>query len=105
MTLRLFLLDPDSAWTGRVNQASFTYPLGEVIYDEGAAVITPQAEMTVLFGTSAGADDLGRTRLRDASGIGASGTLKIGRSSQGIRDGEVALQDDAYITILTRIMI
>jgi hypothetical protein len=100
MTLRLFLLQPTSIHTARINQSSFTYPLGEVDYDTGAAIGTAQDEMTVLFGTSAGDDDLGRSRVRDVTGIGASGTLKIGRSSQGTHDGEVDLEDDGFITII-----
>lgn len=100
MTLRLFLLQPDTAWTGRVDQQTFTYPLLGVTYDAGSTTITPEAGMTVLFGTSAGADDLGRTRLRDAAGIGSFGLLKIGWSSRGTRDGELKLEDNAYITIL-----
>lgn len=100
MTMRLFLLSPDTAWTGRVDQSSFTYPLGEVTYDTGAAIIPTQDEMTVLFGTTPGDDDLGRTRLRDGSSASGSGTLKIGRSSIGNKDGEVNLSDNAYITIL-----
>jgi len=100
MTLRLFLLQPDVAWTGRVDQQTFTYPLFGVTYDAGSTTITPEAGMTVLFGTSAGDDNLGRTRLTDAAGIGSFGLLKIGWSSQGIHDGEVDLEDNAYITIL-----
>lgn len=53
--------------------------------------------MTVLFGTTPGGDDLGRTRVRKAAG---SSTLYIQVSSQGTRDGEVNLQDNAYISCL-----
>lgn len=99
MTIRLYLLAPETIFAARVAQASFTYPLAEVTYDTvttGAyGDIAPG--MTVLFGTSAGADDLGRQRVRKAA---TADTLYFGRSSIGTRDGEVALADNAYITVL-----
>lgn len=97
--LRLYMHQPAICFAGRVNQASFTYPLDEVTYDGatfGAGTDVFDG-MTVLFGTSAGADDLGRQRIRKAS---TSTLLRIGRSSQGTRDGEVDLVDNAHITVL-----
>ncbi len=99
MSLRLFLLQPATVFAARVNQAEFTYPLAEVTYD-GVTVgsySAIQPGMTVLFGSSAGGDDLGRQRMRKA----ADGSkVYFGRSSRGIHDGEVDLADDAYITVL-----
>lgn len=99
MSIRLFLLQPVTVFAARVNQASFTYPLAEVTFDSVTtgtyASVIPG--MTVLFGTTAGADDLGRQRVRKAA---TSDTFYIGRSSQGNRDGEVNLQDNAFITVL-----
>jgi len=99
VTMRLFLLDPDTVFAARVNQSSFSYPLDEVTFDgvTTGAYGDIEAGMTVLFGTSAGDDDLGRQRIREAA---TSDTLYIGRSSEGERDGEVDLEDDAYITVL-----
>ncbi len=99
MTLRLFLLEPDTIFAARVNQGSFSYPLTSVEFDgvtTGAfGDILPG--MTVVFGSTAGADDYGRQRIRlDAD----SDTIFVGRSSQGTRDGEVNLADNAYITVL-----
>jgi len=99
MSLRLFLLQPTVAFAARANQASFTYPIGEVQYDTvttgSFSNILPN--MTVYFGSSAGASDLGVSRVRK---LADSDTLFFGRSSQGVRYGEVDLADNCYITVL-----
>lgn len=97
--MRLFLLSPEIIFAARVNQASFTYPLGEVTFDgvTTGAYTDVLPGMTVCFGSSAGADDYGRQRIRKAA---TSETLYVGRSSRGIRDGEVDLADDCYISVL-----
>lgn len=99
MTLKLFLLAPAVLFRARVDQASFTYPLDEVTFD---GVVTgtysdiwPNA--TVRFGSTAGGDDLGISRVRK---LATSDTLHIGRSSQGTRFGEVDLADNCYIDVL-----
>lgn len=96
----LFLLAPSVVFKARVNQASFTYPLDEVLFDTvtvGASTDI-RKEMLVLFGSTDGADDLGRQWVRKAA---TSNTLYIGRSSRDKeRDGAVNLSDNAYITIL-----
>lgn len=83
----------------RVNQASFTHPLAQVTIDTitvgSSADFSPG--LTVLFGSADGLDDLGRTYLRRNS---TSTTLYIGESSNGIRDGELNLADNAYVTVL-----
>lgn len=97
--MRLFLLRPSVVFQAQVNSTSFSYPLGQVPYD-GVTVgdhTAVQPGMTVLFGTAPGGDDLGRQRVRKAA---TETTLYIGRSSRGVRDGEVDLQDDAYVTVL-----
>jgi len=89
--------------TARVNQGAFTYPIDEITMDTvggpnaGASWDEVSSEMTVIFGTAAGGDDLGRQRIRISAPDAT--TLYIGRSSQGARDGEVNLADDAYITV------
>ncbi len=97
--LRLYLLSPAVVFAARVNQASFTYPLAEVTYDTvtTGAYGDIQVGSTVLFGTAAGLDDLGRQRIRKSAD---ATKIYIGASSQGIRDGEVDLADNAYITVL-----
>lgn len=97
--MKLFLLAPAVVFKARINQASFTYPLDSITYD-GVTVGTYSVvaiSQLVLFGSTEGADDLGRSWVRL---FPDSDTLYIGRSSQGTRDGEVNLTDNAYITVL-----
>jgi hypothetical protein len=95
----LYVDKPEVVFAARINQASFTYPLAQVTFDTvtvGAfGDILPG--FTVLFGSSAGADDLGRQRARKAA---TSTILYVGESSQGDHDGEVDLADNGYITVL-----
>lgn len=96
--MKLFLLQPATAFAARVNQSSFQYPIGQVQYDTVTTGtfnnILPN--MTVFFGSSAGASDLGVSRVRK---LADSDTLFFGRSSQGTRYGEVDLTDNCYITV------
>lgn len=97
--MKLFLLAPAVVFKARINQSAFTYPLDAVTYD-GVTVGTYSVvaiSQLVLFGSTEGADDLGRSWVRL---FPTSDTLYIGRSSQGVRDGEVSLTDNAYITVL-----
>ena len=62
-----------------------------------------EAEMLVLIGSTAGADDLGRTRTRPvypSKTVATGAALYIGRSSRGTNDGEIIPTDNAYITVL-----
>lgn len=97
MTLRMALLSPQVVLAARVNQTSFSYPIGEVTFDTVTTGAYTDVEIgqTVIFGTTAGADDLGRQRVRGIS----SSVVQFGRSSEGTHDGEVDLEDNAYITI------
>ena len=99
MTIRLFVLQPSVSLKARVNAASFAYPLDSVAFDTVTTGTYSGVNMgeTILFGTSEGADDLGRQRVRL---FPTSDTLYFGRSSQGNRDGECDLADNCYITIL-----
>lgn len=100
MSLRLFLLSPATVFAARVNNpGAFVYPIDEVQFD-GVTTGTYSSilpNMTILFGSSAGASDLGISRVRK---LADSDTLFFGRSSQGIRYGEVDLTDNCYITIV-----
>lgn len=101
--LKLMILRPYAVMTALVNQDSFTYPLDQVtmdnvstVFDEGGDHAFVQPEFTVLFGVGFGDDSYGRQRIRKHP---TAGTLYIGRSPAGFRDGEVMLQDDAFITV------
>ena len=97
--MRFFLLAPAVVFAARVNQTIFTYPLSQVSYD-GVTTGTYtdiRIGMTILFGTSAGAFNLGAQRVRAAP---TDSILYFGRSSIGVNDGEVDLDDDIYITVV-----
>ncbi len=97
--LRLFMLAPATVLAARVNGASFTYPILSVPFDTvtTGAYSDCRVGQMVMFGSSAGNDDYGRSYIRKAP---TSDTLYIGMSSEGIHDGEVTLSDNIYITVL-----
>jgi hypothetical protein len=98
MTIHLFLLQPEVVFTARVNMASATYPLNEIIWDglvEGAYADIRHG-MTLTLGSTQYADDLGRQRIR---GDSTATLLRVGRSSKGTRDGELTANDDSYISV------
>lgn len=94
----MFALAPEVVFAARVNQSGFTYPLAQVTFDgvTTGAYTDVEPGMTVHFGTSAEAADLGRQRVRKAA---TSSLLYFGRSSRNSHEGEVTLADDAYITV------
>ena len=96
---RLLLVQPSVVFAARVNQATIPADAASVMYDgvTTGAYTDIRSEMLVCFGTSAGADDLGRARVRkDAT----ADTLYIGWVSRGKGEGEAILLDNAYITVL-----
>lgn len=95
--------DPFNAivWTGLVNEPLGTVDdrLFEIDYDGGSGAVDFAAtlpDMTVYVGTTAGADDLGRARLRGwaAGATGVAGTMLLGEMS------EIVWQDDAHLTVV-----
>lgn len=95
----LFCHAAETVFAARVNQSTFSYPIYSVEYDgvTTGAYGDIQIGQTVLFGSTAGGDDLGRQRIRSAAD---ADTLFFGWSSNGTRDGEVDLTNNAYITVL-----
>ncbi len=98
--LRFFILRPVTIFAARLNEPdAVTYPRAQFAFDgvtTGAfGDIVPG--MTLLLGSSAGADDYGRQRIRKSA---TSSIMYIGRSSRGFHDGEINLIDDAYVTVL-----
>lgn len=95
----LYVDRPEVVFKARINAASFTYPIASVAIDTitvGSAtdLITGR---TILFGSTDGGDDLGRSYVRRSS---TSTLLNFGESSNGIHDGECNLADNAYVTVL-----
>jgi hypothetical protein len=99
MTERLFLHQPVVIFRARVNDATPTYPADEITFDTVTvgAYGDIKIGMTVLVGSADGLDDYGRQRVRR---VALSTKIPVGRSSEGTRDGELTLTDNAYITVL-----
>jgi hypothetical protein len=98
--LELFVLSPDVIFKARIAQSTFTYPISQVSYNQvtvGNYALLERG-LTVLFGTTEGADDLGRGRIGPNEATAT--VIYFGRSSEGTNDGEVSLVDNAYITVI-----
>lgn len=95
----LYLHTPEAVFKARVNMASVTYPVSQIAFDNVTLGTSGVLEfgMTMLLGTSEGADDLGRQRIRD---VVVGSNIQIPFTSQGVEDGQLDVQDNAYITVL-----
>lgn len=100
MALKLYIQPKTIIFAARVNEPTAPeYPVVEVAYDNvtTGAYGAVGVNQTLLIGSTAGAWDLGITRIRlDPT----SSKLYIGRSSKGARLGEVTLTDNAYLSVL-----
>ena len=102
----LFLHEPTVVFKARANTGGIAvYPNQLFLYDgvTVGAYTDLREDMLLLIGSSDGADDYGRVRLRknaNTGNVATSTILYINRSSQGAFDGEVDLVDDAYLTVL-----
>ncbi len=109
MPLYMYIHSPATVFAAQVNQTSFTYPIQQVTFDNvtTGSYIDVREGMTVLFGTAAGLDDLGRVPAKRAAGGDVTGTtyLNFMRVSQGVGDGEVSLSNNVYITVLDQYLI
>lgn len=94
----VYLHTPVTIFAAQINMASVTYPVTTLTFDTvtTGAYTDIQVDMTLLLGTSAGGDDLGRVRVQNPA---TSTTITIPRTSQGLEDGELTVEDDAYITV------
>lgn len=101
MAMHLFVLRPRIVLRARVNMPSVTYPAEAITWNNGTIVNgTIRRNMMVQIGSTAGASDLGRQRINADWTNGATGYMSIGRSSKGIRDGELTLTHGAWIDVL-----
>lgn len=99
ISYRLLLVQPRVVFAAQVNQQIILPDTAQVTYDNvtSGSYTDIRSEMMALFGTFPGGDDLGRARVRKPP---TSNTLYIGWSSRGKGEGEVYIQDDAYITVI-----
>lgn len=100
MTYHLYIHSPQVLVTGQVNDSfnevypTFEIPIKSVVGDFMGLV---KPGMTVIFGSEPGLSDLGRQRIRR---VFSDEELLIGRSSQGVLDGEVNVAPNDYFSIL-----
>lgn len=95
----LFVLKPTVVFQAQINMATVTYPLTSLTFDNvtTGAYTDIQPGMTLIIGSSAGASDLGRQRVRAAA---TSSVIPIGRTPKGVFWGELNVSDNVYITVL-----
>ncbi len=99
----LFLLKPRPVFKALVNMSSISYPFQRLIYDTVSLgnYTDIKPGMTVILGSSEGADDRGRGRVRLSSEGAATPTnIYVGQFSRGVKDGEFNVADNAHITVL-----
>lgn len=94
----LYIDIPVPIFAARVNMASISYPITALTFDGVTlgAFGDIQTDMTLILGSSAGADDLGRVRVQN---VASSTQIPVGRISQGYEDGQLTVVDNAYITV------
>jgi hypothetical protein len=101
----LFLLQPTTVLAAQVAMDTVVYPIDTVLIDDittGDPLLDVRAGMTVLFGSAAGAGDLGRTYVRRQPQTlpDDQALVYIGLCSQGRRDGEIDISDGVHVTVL-----
>lgn len=99
----LFMLPARTVFAAQTNTAELGGTSASVGFDNvtTGAYTDVKPEMLVLFGSTPGADNYGRQRVRKAP---TSNTLYYGWSSPGDGHGEFSIQDGAYITVLDMFM-
>lgn len=96
---KLWFFGLPAMWKGRVNNGSIARGDQTILCDGGAmqgdfALADLVTDLLVLFGTSEGADDLGRRRLLSISGTAAAPTLIVDWYD------DMELSDNDYVTIV-----
>ena len=94
-----FILQPEIVFAAQVNMPSVTYPATALAFDNvtTGAYTAIQPGMTLWMGSTAGAYDLGITRVRSAA---TTVSIPIGRTPKGDHPGELNITDDAYISVV-----
>lgn len=103
MDVYVYVSRPKLKFAARVNQASTDYPTDKLVFDNVTvgAYSDIRNGMTVLLGSTALGDDRGRNRVRRRPNgeVSTSSEVYVGRYSQGLRDGELSVIDNDYITV------
>lgn len=98
----LVVQEPETMWTGLINDPFIMQGEQDVVYDNGvagpgyAAAIFFYEDATLWVGTTAGDRDVGIVRVKDMPGIRwppVSGTIKVAENS------DIQWQDNLYLTM------
>lgn len=95
----VYLHIPTPLFKARVNMpGTVTYPVTALTFDGVTlgAFGDIEHDMTLVLGTTDGADDLGRTRVQK---VATSTQIPVARVSRGVEDGTLEIVDNAYITV------
>lgn len=95
----LYIHKPAVVFKARIDAPDgYIFPTRELNFDgvTVGAYTDVEPGMTVYIGSTDGAYDLGRQRIKSSHPT----NLQIGWSSLGVHDGEVKLPDNAYITVV-----
>lgn len=96
--LRMSVLRPAVLLEATVNNASISRSARTIAYDNGTGSFsTITAGQTLLVGTTAGGDDLGKVRIKSITGTAASGTITVAQNS--IVWDSIAWTD-VYLTVI-----
>lgn len=100
----LFVHEPVVVFEALVVIPATVYPIARISYNAvTTGVYTDiRAGMLLLLGTSPGSDNLGRQRVRLSSDgdVATASQIYVQRSSRGTLDGELYVQNNAYITVI-----
>lgn len=106
MTIYLYWHKPPTVFSGQVYQwfgvgGTNSYPVesidvNNISFGAGDQV---KAGQTLLLGSAAGLDDLGRVRVKSGS-AGSPANLHVAWAEQGVHDGELMMSVGAYVTVL-----
>lgn len=95
----VYLWKAVKVFEARLNLANAVYPLTNLPFDgvTNGSYTAVEAGLTLLLGSSPGASDYGRVRVRANA---TSNNIPIGRTPRGVHPGELLALDNAYITVL-----
>lgn len=95
----LYIHTPTPLFKARVNMpGAVTYPITAITFDTVSlgAYTDLEFDMTLVLGSTDGADDLGRVRVQKTA---TSTQIPVARVSRGVEDGSLEIVDNAYITV------
>lgn len=93
----IYLDTPAPIFRARLNMpGTITYPITALTFDTVTlgAYTDVVTDMTLILGTTLGADDLGRVRVQN---VATSTTIPVGYISQGLEDGTLTVVDNCFV--------